>query len=253
MKLSILFFITFISLYAATNGLGLHTKKKLLIAGVGAKLLGKAVIGGLVGKKVLHRTAPCARATVLYRRRRSISDYANQAFNGISSRLESTGKSLRSIGDTFHRGSDRLNSASLSTRVYGLVASDRIRSSLRSLTRTRRAAPRRPVPGNLRLPSGKLTLDEMLNFVKEHNAEICLQRVICELSSKSNIYGDEGVRFGTRLLGYNNANHRDASKYKQASAYGNRNRGRPEVCRRKYAACNIDPQQLIQVGNLILN
>lgn len=251
MKFSILFFITFLTFCAATQGLGLHLKKKLLIAGVG-----KAVIGGLIGKKVvshvLHRKAPCARATVLLRKRRSIADYANRAFNGISTRLESTGKSLRSIGNTFHRGSDTLNSASLNTKVYGLVASERIRSSLRSLTRQRRAAAARR-PANLQLPSGKMSLDDMLRFVKSHNAEVCLQRVICELSAKSNIYGNEGVQFGTRLLGYNNVSHEEADKYRAASAYGNQNRNRPAVCRRKYTNCNINPRQLIEVGNTILN
>ena len=212
----------------------------------------------------------------LLRERRSIADMvsnlSNRVFETFSSGLEGAGRGLRTVGNQFHRGSDYVRNASLSTRVVGVLASDRLRRGSESLlssfsggesaeesnlVRTRRAAPRRQpiIPPNFQLPAGKLTLEEMLQFVKQHNAEVCLQRVICELSANSNIYGEDGIRFGTKLLNYRQVSNDDANKYKRASKIGNQYRGRPSVCSKKYpqSICGYDSMQLIAVGNTILN
>ena len=197
--------------------------KKALIVGAGA-IVAKKIVKTIHRKKSCRRTCVnCVRSPVRLLKKRAISDYVNRGFRSVSTGLQNTGIRLRNVGSIFHSTSDRLRNASLTTRVAGILASDRIRTTgsglVRNLVRRRRAT-RRPssnAPANFQFPNRNLSLDEMLGVVRQYNAEECLQRVICQLSAKNNYYGDEGTRFGAKLLNYENVSHREAEQYREAS------------------------------------
>lgn len=60
--------------------------------------------------------------------KRSISDMIKRDFELLSNFTHSVGTRLRSVGDFMHKQSDRLREASLTTKIAGVLASERVRS-----------------------------------------------------------------------------------------------------------------------------
>jgi len=98
-----------------------------------------------------------------------------------------------------------------------------------------------------------MSLNDMFALVRSHNAEGCLQRIICELSVNSRAYGKEGEDFGIKLLrNYGDVSHAEADQYKYARTIGTEYKSRA-ICRRSFKSCGrIRPADLIGVGNTIV-
>lgn len=238
-------------------------KPKLILGGlVAGKLAKKALVvgaGALAAKALIGHGRPCAthathsasysrsfesrtqqQQTIVHQiEKRSILDYVNRGLESVSDRVRSAEPGLRTVGDTLSRGVDYLRNASSSTV-------DQIRSGVNTL-----------VPGLVRrrrAVSGRMSVEQLLRYVKERRGEVCLQRIICELSAYNYHYGDEGVNFGTKLLGYENISNPEAVKYKNAQKVGLQYRVRgptegPKACVRRYASCPYDTRAVIADGN----
>ena len=238
-------------------------KPKLILGGlVAGKLAKKALVvgaGALAAKSLLGHARPCATRTASVARsyerisqektivshqieKRSIMDIVNRGIESVSDQVLSAGTRLKTVGDTFNQGVGYVRNASLS-------ATDQIRRGASSLM---------TATGSIRTKRATMSVDQLLKYVKDRRGEVCLQRIICELSAYNYHYGDEGVRFGTKLLTYENIGLPEAVKYKNAQAIGLQFRVRgpmdgPKACKRKYASCQYDPRAVIADGNQKLN
>ena len=252
----------------ALLGKALLLKPKLIVGGlIAGKLVKKALVvgaGALVARRLIRAIKlrkPCRRCRNCVRRRtiavsrsvetrksashqiekRSITDVVNRGLESVSDRVRGTGTGLETVGDTLNLGIGLLSNVSSSTV-------DGIRRGAANLGLVRRG----------RAVSGKMTLEELFRYVRQRNGQVCLQRIICELSAYNFHYGDEGVRFGTKLLAYESINHPEAVRYKNAQKVGLQYRIRgpvegPKACVKRYSACQYDPRAVIADGNQKLN
>ena len=212
-------------------------KPKLIIGGlVAGKLAKKALVvgaGSLAGHKLLGGHRPCAtRSTSFSSFSRSFESSSYQ--KTIAHRIEKRSPVYRAMENLYKKN------ATLNT-VYP------IRRGARNLT-----------AGLVRRRRATMTVEQLLKYVKDRNGEVCLQQIICQLSAYNYHYQDEGVRFGTRLLAYENIANPEAAKYKAAQKLGLQFRVRgpvegPRACARRYSRCQYDPRAVISDGNAKLN
>lgn len=94
-------------------------------------------------------------------------------------------------------------------------------------------------------------VDHLVNLVKKNRAEVCLFRVICELSQNSKSYGDSGSKFARSLLRFRESKHPDIHLYVDAMTFGAKAKSNKD-CINKYAACHHSTTEIINTGNKLL-
>lgn len=95
---------------------------------------------------------------------------------------------------------------------------------------------------------------ELISFVQSRDAQACLKRVICELSADPNIYGMEGIKFGSSLLAMSrttSSSHPGTVQFRSASTVGSSSRD-PSICVSQFPECSTPSNEVIRIGNTLI-
>jgi hypothetical protein len=97
----------------------------------------------------------------------------------------------------------------------------------------------------------KPDVNDLMSLVQTNNAQQCLAKVICELSSNPSIHGTEGLKFAAKLLTMSETRHPRAAQFVEASALG-RKTNIPADCLALFPGCIIPSTEVVQLGNQFL-
>lgn len=121
------------------------------------------------------------------------------------------------------------------------------------LTRSRRGALSDDADKILKQSNGVdvNNVGQLVDLVERNQAQVCLARVICDLSRNTRAYGDNGSKFAQSLLKFRQSKHPKVKFYMEAMSNGAKAKNN-EQCKTHYPKCNHQATEVIDVGNRIL-
>lgn len=97
-------------------------------------------------------------------------------------------------------------------------------------------------------PNEKEALQKLLLFVNKHHAQVCLQRMVCQLSVNERFFGNDGYEFAQRLKNLEKKFEADEIKmYKEAREYGLKEMSTDE-CEDNFNNCQYTNNEIIRFG-----